>query len=117
MEAEKVVGIVRKVGVHFENIVEALGEGPFETCQVGRAEAKLAAALYHVQALGELLLQGAHYCGRAVGGAVLYDEYMVLPFKGEDFPDDGFDVLLFVVGGYDYDFPAHFLSSECVLQR
>ena len=44
MEPQQVVGVVGEVGVHLEDVVVVLLQGPAEAGQIGRAEAELAGA-------------------------------------------------------------------------
>ena len=54
--------------------------------------------------LRERFLEGFDDAGRSVGGAVVYDQDMVAARKAEYLPDDFFNVLLLVEGGYDNQF-------------
>ena len=107
VEAEEVVRIVREIGIHLEDVVIAVVQGPFEAGQVGRAQPLLPTPFKQVQPLREFRLQPFHDAGRPVGRAVVDDEDLEIPGQGKHLPRNGFDVLLLVVSRDDDDFTVH----------
>ena len=111
VEAEEVVRIVREIGIHLEDVVIAVVQGPFESGQIGRAQSLFPAPFKQVQPLRELRLKPFDDDGRPVGGTVVDDEDLEISGEGEHLPGDGFDVLLLVVSRDDDDFLVHFRIS------
>ena len=54
VEAWQVVRVVAEVGIHLEDEVVAMLQGPLEALDVGGAEAQFALALQNVKAAGKL---------------------------------------------------------------
>ena len=92
-----------EVGIHLENVVILMLDGPLESGDVGGAEAELSLAFHHEEAVGEFLLHTAHDVGSAVGRVVLDDEDVEIFFKAEHRTDNVLDVLLFIISRYDDD--------------
>jgi len=117
VEAWQVVGVVREVGVHLEDVVVAVLKRPLEACDVGCAEAQLAAALEDEEAVGEFVADEALHdgCG-AVGTAVVDYKNVETLLKCEHRAYYLLDVLLLVICRYDYDTVAfvHSLAVEMV---
>ena len=123
IESRQIVGIVREVSVHLEDVIVLVVECPAEACDVGGAESELAGPFDDKQAVGELRLhETMHDLRGAVGGAVVDDEDVELvacrlhsPITGiddglaecENGTDDFLDVLLLVVGRDDDNAIAH----------
>ena len=123
-EARHVVGVVREVGVHLEDVVVAPLQRPFESGDVGGAQPQLALALHQMQAAFHVAFhQAFHDVGRAVGAAVVDDEHFeaglaaVLHrgFQSRHGADDGFRVFFLVVGGYDDQIFHRLLASGPLL--
>ena len=93
-----------EVGVHLEDVLVVALQRPFETGDVGGAQSELPLSLMDEQSVAELCCHEPLHdgCG-AVGRPVVNDQYMETFLQPEDGPDDFLDVLLLVVGGYDYD--------------
>ena len=107
VQAKQIVGIVGKVGIHLEDVIVAMVQGPAEAGQIGGSESLFSAPLDQVEAVRELRLKPFHDAGRPVGGAVVDDKDVELADEGEHLPADGFNVLLFVVGRDDDDLFVH----------
>ena len=105
---------MREVGIHLEYVVVAVLDSPLETADVGGAEAELAGALYHEEALGELLLQFLDDGGGAVGRAVFDDEDIEGLLQTKDGADDVLNILFLVIRGDDNDAVALLHISKCV---
>lgn len=104
VEAGQVLGVVAEVGVHLEDVFVVVLQRPTEACDVGRAQAQLAATLHHEQAVGELFaLQAADNLGRTVGRPVFDDQDVETMLQGKDGPYDVLDILPLVVGRDDDD--------------
>ena len=104
VKARQVGRVVREVGVHLEDVVIAVIERPLESCDVGGAEAQLAAALHDEEAVGKLRVdEMMHYLGCSVGASVVDDEDVEALLEGEDGAYNLLDVFLFVICGDDYD--------------
>ena len=113
VEPKQVLGVVAEVGVHLKNEVVAVLDGPLKTADVGRAEALLAAAFDQMQPPGELALEAFDDVGRAVGRAVVDDQYVEGLLQAEDDAEDVFDVLFFVVRRDDDD-AVRFHTGYCL---
>ncbi len=98
---------MREVRVHFEDVVVALLQSPFESGQIGCSKSEFSCALDHEQPVAELGLKAFDNGGGSVRGAVIYDKHVEISVKGEHFSDDCFDVFLLVVSRNDDDFPVH----------
>ena len=98
VQAEEVLGVVGEIGIHFEDVVISLFQGPFEALQIGRSQSQLAAALYQVQPLRGRFLEFLHDGGGSVGGAVVYNQDVKVSGKGEYGGDDFADILLLIIG-------------------
>ena len=104
VEAGQVLGVVAEVGVHLEDVFVVVLQRPAEACDVGCAQAQLAATLHHEQAVGELFsLQAADNLGRTVGRPVFDDQDVEPMLQGKDGPQDVLDILPLVVGRDDDD--------------
>ena len=101
VKARKVGRCVAEVGIHLEDVVILMLDGPLESGDVGGAEAELSLAFHHEEAVGEFLLHAAHDVGSAVGRVVLDDEYVEILFKTEYRTDNVLDIFLFVISRYD----------------
>ena len=101
-KAQQIVGVVRKVAIHLEDVVETLFEPPTEAGKIGRSEAEFATALNHNESVGVGGHQGADNVGCAVGRAVVDDEQRELSGERKDLRHHSLDVLTLVVGWYDY---------------
>ena len=98
-----------EVGIHLEDVVVSVAQGPFETGNVCGSKSEFPGPFNEIEPVRKFLLQRFDNGGRPVRGAVVDDEYLVSSIEGEHLADYPFDVLLLVVGR-DYDnFPvAHF---------
>ena len=67
IQAEKVVRVVGEIGIHLEDVVVSVVQGPAETCQIGRSKALLAAPFEQMQPFGEFGLKSLDDAGRPVG--------------------------------------------------
>ena len=75
VEAWQVVGVVREVGIHLEDVVVAVLKRPLEACDVRRAKTQLATALEDEEAVAELITDEVLHDGcSAVGTTVVDDE-------------------------------------------
>ena len=101
IESGQVVGVVAEVGIHLEDVVVALLDGPFEAADIGCAQSQLAFALYQMQPSRQLSPHHLlHHRGCAVGASVIDDEHVERLFKSRDRCDDGLYVLDFVIYTY-----------------
>ena len=94
-----------EVGVHLEDEVGPLLEGPGEARGVGPAEPLLALPVEDRHAAGVGRGEGVGDLPGAVGGAVVHDEDPELPRLVEDARGDEGEVLPLLVGGEDDDGP------------
>ena len=94
-----------EVGIHFEDVVVAMFQRPFESGNVGRSKAQFALALNEVQLVFELSShESLDNVGGAVGRTVVNDKYFkIVCFQSADGADDALNIFFFVVGRYDND--------------
>ena len=97
VQAQQVVGVVRKVGVHLEHVLVAAGQRPPKAVDVGRAQPLLAAALLEVQPARELGLQAPHHGRRTVGRAVVDDQHVERPRQLHHLANNQLGILALVV--------------------
>ena len=75
VETWQVVGVVREVGIHLEDVVVAVLKRPLEACDVRCAKTQLAAALEDEEAVTELITDEVLHDGcSAVGTTIVDDE-------------------------------------------
>ena len=67
IQADEVVRVVGEIGIHLEDVVIPVVQGPAETGQVRGSQPLLPAAFEQVQPLRELGLEALDDAGRAVG--------------------------------------------------
>ena len=101
-QPHQVVGIVREIAVHLENVVVSVFERPLESGQVGRSQSQFALTFDQVQLPGILLLFFLHDRSRAVRRAVVDDQQVEFFGQRKDFVDHRTDVVQLVIGGNDY---------------
>jgi hypothetical protein len=89
---------------------------------VSRTQAQLAFAFFQKKRIGKLLLQAPHNIGRAIGRAIVYYKYMKRFRQRKHGLNDRFDIIAFVVSGYDNDLlqlqnALQLQNTETLLQR
>ena len=97
VEAWQIVRIMTEVGVHLEDEVVAMLQGPLEALDVGGAETQLALTLQDVEAIGKLA--GNEFLddgSRAIRTSVVDDKDVEFLLQAEDGTDDFLDVFLLV---------------------
>src|SRR5690606_25726923 len=102
-EEGEVARVVREVGVHLADVVEASREGELEPGEVGRPEPLLTLPLEEPDAAGVRVDELADEVGRPVGRAVVDDEGGELAGLRHHLLEQGRDVLRLVVGRDDDD--------------
>jgi glycosyltransferase involved in cell wall biosynthesis len=103
-ELWQVGGVVGEVRVHLEDGVVVASEGPPKAFDVGGSQAELPRPVQHVEArllAGELI----GYLSRAIGGRVIDDEDVEPGVLFEDERHQPWQVVAFVVRGYDDERP------------
>lgn len=100
-------GVVREIRIHFEHVVIALGDGVFETGDIGRAESHFLLTFEQVDAVVAAVHHRAHRVPGAVGRIVVHDEHLQALIPREDVRNDVLDVLQLVVGRYDDECALH----------
>ena len=74
-------------------------DSPLETCYIGGTQSQFARTFNEMQFACKLTRhQIFHDCGSAVGRTIINDQYVVFNGQFHHGCDDGFDVLLLVVG-------------------
>ena len=101
-QARQVVGIVREVAIHLDNIVIIALQAPAETGQVSRTQAQLTLAAKQVQAIGIILLTLTNDISRAIGRAIVNHQNIKLNGQRKDLIDHCRYVLALVVCRYKY---------------
>ena len=93
----QVFRIVRKIGIHLEDVLIAASQRPFKAKNISSAKAELAGALCKMYLFGEYCLKLFYNIGSTVRRTVIYDEYMKVPCEGDHFPDDLLGIFFLVV--------------------
>ena len=101
MKACQVVGIVREVGIHFEDILIVAFQGPLEARDVGCAQSQFSSPLNHEKTVSELIHQRLHDVSGAVRAIIVYNQDIKSHRQVEHVANDFLNVLLFLVGGND----------------
>ena len=101
MQTLQVIGIVREVGIHLENILIVAFQGPLETCDICRAQSQFSSPLNHEKTVSELVHQRLHDVGSAIWAIVVDNQDIESHGQVEHVANDLLDVLLFFIGGDD----------------
>ncbi len=102
-----------EIRVHLEDVLIIVLQSPFESSYISGAKSEFAAPFHDVELVCKLVFhQILHDIGGTIGRAVINYQYVeIISGQGEHCTDNGFDVLLLVVGRYNYKAVArvHFL--------
>ena len=103
IQSWQVVRVMAEVGIHFEDVIVFLFDGPSESGDVSRAESQFSFSLYHEEAFWELLLHPSYYVGSAVGRVVFYHKNVEDFLQSEHRADDVLDIFFFIVSRNNYN--------------
>ena len=96
------MGVVTEVGIHLENVLIVVRQGPLESFDVGGTQSEFACTFVDKQTGSKLIRhQHLHDACCTVGRSVVDDEDMETLVEGEYRTNDLLDILLLVIGRYD----------------
>ncbi len=110
----QILGVMRKISIHFKNKIIPVGQSPFKTSDVSGSEPKLTCSLDEKKFVGMKLLHRFYNISRSIWRIIVDDQQMVLLTKIDDGINDELDVFFFLVGWYDDELLQISVSINCL---
>ena len=103
IQAWQVVWIVTEVGVHLKYVFVVALQCPLKAGNVSRAQSQFAATHHQVQLSAKLIgHQATHDGSRAIRRSIVDHQYMETLLQPEYRANNLLDILLLIIGWYDY---------------
>ena len=103
VQAWQIVRVVTEVGVHLEDVLVVALQCPLKAGNVSRAQSQFAATLHQVQLSAKLIgHQTTHNGSCTIRRSIVDHQYMETLLQPEYRAYDFLDILLLIIGWYDY---------------
>src|ERR1041384_7538307 len=101
IQARKIIGIVRKVCIHFKNELVSPGQSPLKSMDIRGSQSLLSSSLLYEKLSGKFCLEIFNNLGGAIGRSVVNNDYVKIFLQIEDGMQNSGNIFSFIKSRYD----------------